>query len=70
MFPQRPVNQGLIAAASCRVDLIPEPLKDIVINPNRDPSLAWGHFDKRVMEAMLKMKQIDIAGLKRAYDQH
>jgi predicted 3-demethylubiquinone-9 3-methyltransferase (glyoxalase superfamily) len=31
---------------------------------DRDPQKA-----KRVMEAMLKMKKIDIAGLKRAYDQ-
>ncbi|HEV8266375.1 MAG TPA: VOC family protein [Gemmatimonadales bacterium] len=30
-----------------------------------DPSKS-----KRVMEAMLQMKKIDIAGLKRAYDQH
>lgn len=32
---------------------------------DRDPQKA-----KRVMEAMLKMKKIDVGGLKKAYDQH
>lgn len=32
---------------------------------DRDPKKA-----RRVMEAMLQMKKIDIAGLKKAYDQH
>ena len=43
--------------------IIPTVLGEMLSDPN--PQKA-----KRVMEAMLAMKKIDIAGLKKAYDQH
>ena len=43
--------------------IIPGILGEMLNDP--DPQKA-----KRVMEAMLKMKKIDVAGLKKAYDQH
>ena len=43
--------------------VIPTVLREMLGDPN--PQKA-----KRVMEAMLAMKKIDIAGLKKAYDQH
>jgi predicted 3-demethylubiquinone-9 3-methyltransferase (glyoxalase superfamily) len=43
--------------------IIPTILGKMLSDPN--PQKA-----KRVMEAMLAMKKIDIAGLKKAYDQH
>lgn len=43
--------------------IIPAVLSEML--GDRDPQKA-----KRVMEAMLQMKKIDIAGLKKAYDQH
>lgn len=42
--------------------IIPTALGELLSDPN--PQKA-----RRVMEAMLKMKKIDIAGLKKAYDQ-
>jgi predicted 3-demethylubiquinone-9 3-methyltransferase (glyoxalase superfamily) len=41
--------------------IIPSALGELMGDPDREKS-------KRVMEAMLKMKKIDIAGLKKAYD--
>jgi predicted 3-demethylubiquinone-9 3-methyltransferase (glyoxalase superfamily) len=43
--------------------IIPTILGKMLSDP--DPQKA-----KRVMQAMLAMKKIDIAGLKKAYDQH
>jgi predicted 3-demethylubiquinone-9 3-methyltransferase (glyoxalase superfamily) len=43
--------------------IVPRALGEMV--QDEDPEKA-----KRVMQAMLQMKKIDIAGLKRAYDQH
>lgn len=43
--------------------IIPTVLGEMLSDPNP-------HKAKRVMEAMLAMKKIDIAGLKKAYDQH
>lgn len=42
--------------------IVPTALGEMLSNP--DPAKA-----KRVMEAMLKMKKIDIAGLREAYEQ-
>ena len=54
-------NAGSKTSAACRGRSTPLSLGEMLSHP--DPQKS-----KRVMEAMLKMKKIDIAGLKRAYD--
>src|SRR5262249_49193343 len=46
-FAQSEVDQRLVVAAAGRMDLFAKPCEDVVVEADRDPSLAGGHGHDR-----------------------
>jgi len=49
------IHQGLVVAAACAMDLLPEPPQNDIIDPNGDPSLTRRQAQHRTSDGIRKV---------------